>query len=174
MVYVQAVLFRKQRNVRSSATTLSLAQNEITAMSNPKNILYTATAAAKGGREGHIHSSDDVLDIDMKVPKELGGPGGHGSNPEQLFAAGYAACFESATRHVARDKKIPLNDATVIAHVGIGPREPTGYGIAVKLEVSLPGIDHAVAQELIDTAHRDICPYSHATRGNVDVQITLV
>jgi osmotically inducible protein OsmC len=143
-------------------------------MSNPSKILYTATVTAKGGREGHIHSCDDVLDVDMKVPKELGGPGGHGSNPEQLFAAGYAACFESATRHAARDKKVAVKDATVTAHVGIGPREPTGYGIAVKLEVSLPGIDRAVAQELVDTAHRDICPYSHATRGNVDVQISLV
>jgi lipoyl-dependent peroxiredoxin len=143
-------------------------------MSNPSKILYTATATAKGGREGHIHSSDDVLDVDMKVPKELGGPGGHGSNPEQLFAAGYAACFESATRRVAHDKKVVLRDASVTAHVGIGPREPIGYGIAVKLEVSLPGIDRVVAQELIDTAHRDICPYSHATRGNVDVQISLV
>jgi organic hydroperoxide reductase OsmC/OhrA len=122
-------------------------------MSNPSKILYTATATAKGGREGHVHSSDDVLDVDMKVPKELGGPGGHGSNPEQLFAAGYAACFESATRHVARDKKVVLKDASVTAHVGI---------------------DRAVAQDLIDTAHRDICPYSHATRGNVDVQISLV
>jgi lipoyl-dependent peroxiredoxin len=143
-------------------------------MSNPSKILYTATTTAKGGREGHIHSSDDVLEIDLKVPKELGGPGGHGSNPEQLFAAGYAACFESATRHVARDKKVALKDATVTAHVGIGPREPTGFGIAVKLEVSLPGIDRTVAQELIDIAHRDICPYSHATRDNIDVQISLV
>lgn len=75
-------------------------------MSNPTRIVYTATATAKGGREGHVHSSDDVLDIDLKVPKEIGGPGGPGTNPEQLFAAGYAACFESAVRHVARDKKV--------------------------------------------------------------------
>ncbi|GAB3788992.1 organic hydroperoxide resistance protein [Dyella agri] len=143
-------------------------------MSNPSKVLYTATATAKGGREGRVHSSDDVLDVDLKVPKELGGQGGHGSNPEQLFAAGYAACFESAVRHVAREKKVTLKDASVTAHVGIGPREPIGFAIAVKLEVSLPGIDRAVAQDLVDTAHRDICPYSHATRGNVDVQISLV
>ncbi|GAB2584184.1 organic hydroperoxide resistance protein [Dyella jejuensis] len=143
-------------------------------MSNPSKILYTATATAKGGREGHIHSSDGVLDFDLKVPKELGGPGGHGSNPEQLFAAGYAACFEGAVRYVAREKKVTLKEASVTGHVGIGPREPSGFGIAVKLEVNLPGIDRAVAQELVDTAHRDICPYSHATRGNVDVQISLV
>lgn len=136
-------------------------------------ILYTATATAKGGREGHIKSSDGVLDFDLKVPKELGGPGGAGSNPEQLFAAGYAACFEGAVRYVAREQKVVLKDASVTAQVGIGPREPTGFGIAVKLEVSLPGIDREVAQKLIDTAHSDICPYSHATRGNVDVQITL-
>jgi Ohr subfamily peroxiredoxin len=137
-------------------------------------IVYTATATAKGGRAGHIHSSDGVLDFDLKVPKEMGGPGGVGSNPEQLFAAGYAACFEGATRFVARQRDVTITEASVTAHVGIGPREPTGFGIAVQLEVSLPGIDRAVAQDLIDTAHRDICPYSHATRGNVDVQITLV
>ncbi|WP_430388559.1 organic hydroperoxide resistance protein [Dyella sp. 20L07] len=138
------------------------------------NILYTATATVTGGREGHAKSSDGVLDLQLVVPKGLGGPGGAGSNPEQLFAAGYAACFEGAVRFVARQKSIALKDASVTAHVGIGPREPTGFGIAVKLEVSLPGLDRAVAQELVDVAHRDICPYSHATRGNVDVQISLV
>jgi Ohr subfamily peroxiredoxin len=138
-------------------------------------ILYTATATAKGGRAGHIKSSDGVLDFDLKVPKELGGPGGVGSNPEQLFAAGYSACFEGAIRFVAGQKKIAIPaDTSVTGHVGIGPREPTGFGIAVELEVNLPGLDRAVAQDLIDTAHRDICPYSHATRGNVDVKITLV
>lgn len=138
-------------------------------------ILYTATATAKGGRAGHIKSSDGVLDFDLKVPKELGGPGGLGSNPEQLFAAGYSACFEGAIRFVAGQKKIAIPaDTSVTGHVGIGPREPTGFGIAVELEVNLPGLDRAVAQDLIDTAHHDICPYSHATRGNVDVKITLV
>jgi len=138
------------------------------------NILYTATATVKGGREGRAKSDDGVLDLQLVVPKGLGGPGGAGSNPEQLFAAGYAACFEGAVRFVARQKNITLKDASVTAHVGIGPREPTGFGIAVKLEVSLPSVDRAVAQELVDTAHSDICPYSHATRGNVDVQISLV
>ncbi len=138
------------------------------------NILYTANATVTGGREGHVKSDDGVLDLQLVVPKGLGGPGGAGSNPEQLFAAGYAACFEGAVRFVARQKNVALKQASVTAHVGIGPREPTGFGIAVKLDVSLPGIDRAVAQDLVDTAHRDICPYSHATRGNVDVQITLV
>lgn len=141
---------------------------------NISKILYTATATVTGGREGHAKSDDGVLDLQLVVPKGLGGPGGAGSNPEQLFAAGYAACFEGAVRFVARQKGVTLKDASVTAHVGIGPREPTGFGIAVKLEVSLPGIDRAIAQDLVDTAHNDICPYSHATRGNVDVQITLV
>lgn len=136
-------------------------------------ILYTATATAKGGREGHVRSSDGLVDVDLRLPKEMGGAGG-GSNPEQLFAAGYAACFEGAVRHVASERKIKLTDASVAAHVGIGPRKPTGFGIAVQLDVSLPGIDRSIAQDLVDTAHRDICPYSHATRGNVDVKITLV
>ena len=136
-------------------------------------ILYTATATAKGGREGHVRSSDGRVDIDLRLPKEMGGAGG-GSNPEQLFAAGYAACFEGAVRHVASERKIKLTDASVTAHVGIGPRKPTGFGIAVQLDVSLPGIDRGIAQDLVDTAHRDICPYSHATRGNVEVKITLV
>lgn len=136
--------------------------------------LYTATATVHGGRAGHVRSSDGILDLDLKVPKEMGGPGGAGSNPEQLFAAGYAACFEGAVRFVAHQQKVELTDASVTAHVGIGPREPTGFGISVKLEVSLPGIDRVVAQQLVDTAHRDICPYSHATRNNVDVTVTLV
>ncbi len=138
-------------------------------------IVYTATATAKGGRAGHVKSSDGVIDIDLKVPKEMGGPGGAASNPEQLFAAGYSACFEGAVRFVASQKKVAIPaDTSVTGHVGIGPREPTGFGIAVQLDVHLPGLDRTVAQDLIDTAHRDICPYSHATRGNVDVTIKLV
>lgn len=137
-------------------------------------VMYTAEATAKGGREGHVRSSDGVIDIDLKVPKEMGGPGGAASNPEQLFAAGYAACFEGAMRFVASQKKVKITEASVTAHVSIGPREPTGFGIAVKLEVNLPGLDRAVAQDLVDTAHNDICPYSHATRGNVDVEIVLL
>jgi osmotically inducible protein OsmC len=135
-------------------------------------IVYTASATVHGGREGHVKSSDGLLDLDLRLPKEMGGAGG-GSNPEQLFAAGYAACFEGATRFVAGQRKIALKDVSVTAEVGIGPREPTGFGIAVKLQVNLPGLDQALAQELVDTAHNDICPYSHATRGNVDVQITV-
>ena len=138
------------------------------------NKLYTAKAHVTGGRaEGHGVTSDGALDVQLRLPSEMGGPGG-GTNPEELFAVGYAACFEGAVRHVASQRKIKLNDASVTAHVGIGPREPTGFGIAVELDVSLPGVERSVAQELVNTAHNDICPYSHATRGNVDVQIKLV
>ena len=137
------------------------------------DVRYTATATTRGGREGHVRSSDGVLEADLRVPRELGGPGGAGSNPEQLFAAGYAACFEGAVRFVARQRKIDLRETSVTAHVGIGPRRPTGFGITVRLEVSLPGLDRAVAQSLVDTAHSDICPYSHATRGNVEVTLVL-
>ncbi|MGI6246033.1 MAG: organic hydroperoxide resistance protein [Pseudochelatococcus sp.] len=139
------------------------------------NVLYTATATAKGGREGHIRSSDGVLEADLIVPKELGGPGGAGTNPEQLFAAGYAACFEGAVRFAARQAGVKLGpDTQVTAHVGIGPREAGGFQITVKLEPHLDGVDPAQAQELVDTAHEKICPYSHATRGNVDVTIERV
>ncbi|MBB3227222.1 Ohr subfamily peroxiredoxin [Luteibacter sp. Sphag1AF] len=136
-------------------------------------VVYTAEATVHGGREGHVESSDGILKLDLRLPKEMGGAGG-ASNPEQLFAAGYAACFEGAVRFVAGQKKVKLEDPSVHAKVGIGPREPTGFGIQVELDVSLPGIDKTLAQEIVDTAHNDICPYSHATRGNVDVTIKLV
>jgi len=137
------------------------------------NVLYTAKATAVGGREGHIESSDGVLKAALALPKELGGAGGNATNPEQLFAAGYSACFESAVRFVAGTKGIKIAQSSVTATVGVGPRSAGGFGLTVALSVSLPGLDRAVAQELVDTAHRDICPYSHATRGNVDVQVTL-
>jgi Ohr subfamily peroxiredoxin len=137
------------------------------------NVLYTAEATAVGGREGEIKSSDGVLQAKLALPKEMGGPGGAATNPEQLFAAGYAACFEGAVRFVARQKDVKIEHASVTARVGVGPRAAGGFGITAALTVSLPGIDRAIAQQLIETAHSDICPYSHATRGNVDVQITL-
>lgn len=136
--------------------------------------LYTATVTAHGGRDGHVRSSDDEIDMALAVPRGLGGAGGEGSNPEQLFAAAYAACFEGAVRYVAQQREVKLEDASVTAHVGIGPRQPTGFGLTVRLEVSLPGIEAGVAKTLVDEAHADICPYSHATRGNVDVDIVIV
>lgn len=136
-------------------------------------VLYTAEATAVGGREGHIKSSDGVLEAKLALPKQLGGPGGAATNPEQLFAAGYAACFESAVRFVAREQKVALTETAVTAQVGVGPRAAGGFGLTVALKVSLPGVDRTVAEGLVKFAHDNICPYSHATRGNVGVSVTL-
>ena len=134
-------------------------------------VLYTAVATSTGGREGKSVSSDGLLDVRLAPPKELGGPGG-ATNPEQLFAAGYSACFIGALKHVASLQKIAVPaDTSITASVGIGPI-PTGFGINAKLVVSVPGVDHAVAQKLVDAAHQ-VCPYSNATRGNIEVTITL-
>jgi lipoyl-dependent peroxiredoxin len=139
-------------------------------LSKVQKILYTAHAKVSGGREGHVKSDDGLIDLQLRLPKEMGGAGG-GSNPEQLFAAGYAACFEGAVRFVAGQKKVKVDGASVSSSVGIGPREGSGFAIQVKLEVDLPGVDDATAQEIVKTAHTDVCPYSHATRGNVDVDV---
>ena len=136
-------------------------------------VLYTAEATAVGGRDGHIKSSDGVLNAKLALPKQLGGTGGAATNPEQLFAAGYAACFESAVRFVAREQKVTLTETAVTAQVGVGPRAAGGFGLTVALKVSLPGVDRKVAEGLIRFAHENICPYSHATRGNVEVSVTL-
>ncbi len=134
-------------------------------------VLYTAVATSTGGRAGRAVSSDGLLDVNIAPPKELGGPGG-ATNPEQLFAAGYSACFLSALKHVAGLQKIAVPaDATATASVGIGPIA-TGFGLSARMVVILPGMDRAVAQKLVDTAHQ-VCPYSNATRGNIDVVIEL-
>jgi osmotically inducible protein OsmC len=140
-------------------------------MDQPK-VVYTAHASATGGRDGRAISSDGVVDVKLSVPKEMGGAGGAATNPEQLFAAGYSACFLGAVKFVAGKQgvKIP-DDAKVSADVGIGPI-PTGFAIKVDLHVSLPGIEHDKAQSLVDAAHI-VCPYSNATRNNVDVTITV-
>jgi Ohr subfamily peroxiredoxin len=139
-------------------------------MDHPK-IVYTAHASATGGRDGHARSSDGLVDVKLAVPKEMGGAGG-GSNPEQLFASGYSACFLGAIRFVAGKEKLKIaDDATVEAAVGIGPI-PTGFAIKVDLTVTLPGLEPAKAQEIVDAAHI-VCPYSNATRGNVEVTITV-
>ena len=137
------------------------------------NVLYTAVATAHGGRQGHVRSEDGVLDAPLAHPKELGGPGGHATNPEQLFAAGYSACFLGAMKAVAAKggPKVP-NDATVTATVGIGPRSEGGFGLDIQLDVSLPGVPREQAQELVEKAHQ-VCPYSNATRGNIDVALTV-
>ncbi|GAB1640442.1 organic hydroperoxide resistance protein [Krasilnikovia sp. MM14-A1259] len=136
-------------------------------------VLYTAAATATGdGRSGHVRSSDGVLDHSLTVPKELGGPGGERTNPEQLFAAGYAACFHSALKTVARTQKIILSDTAITVDIGIGPNGDGGYGLTATIEAELPGLDEATALALLTQAHK-VCPYSNATRGNVDVTINL-
>jgi osmotically inducible protein OsmC len=138
-------------------------------------ILYTTEATATGGRTGHAATRDGALSVDLVTPKELGGPGGAGNNPEQLFAAGYSACFLGAIKFVAAQKKVKVaDDSSVTATVGIGPREDgTGFGLDVALAIALPGIDRDAAQALVDQAHI-VCPYSHATRGGLDVRLTLL
>jgi osmotically inducible protein OsmC len=138
-----------------------------------ENVLYRANAAATGGREGSAESSDGVLKVQLSTPRELGGAGGLGTNPEQLFAAGYSACFLGALKFVAMQGKVALPATTTVsATVGIGPI-PTGFGIEVDLQVSIPGLEAAQAQALVDKAHI-VCPYSNATRGNIDVRLQLV
>jgi lipoyl-dependent peroxiredoxin len=137
-----------------------------------EKILYQATATAKGGREGRATSSDSVLDIPLSTPRELGGAGGPGTNPEQLFAAGYSACFLGALKFVAGREKVSLPAATTVTgKVGIG-QIPTGFGIEAELSISAPGIDRAVLQSLVGQAHI-VCPYSHATRNNIDVKLVI-
>ncbi len=137
-----------------------------------EKVLYRAEASATGGRDGSARTSDGVLDVKLTTPKELGGAGGAGTNPEQLFAAGYSACFLGALKFVAVKAKVALPAETKITgKVGIGPL-PTGFGIEVALTIDMPGVDRAVAQSLIDSAHI-VCPYSNATRGNIDVTLTL-
>ncbi|MBU8856141.1 MULTISPECIES: organic hydroperoxide resistance protein [unclassified Micromonospora] len=133
---------------------------------------YTASARATGdGRDGHVRTSDGTVEVDLAVPKEMGGAGG-AANPEQLFAAGYAACFHSALRVVARQAKADVSGSVVEAEVGIGPNGSGGYGLAVTLVVDLPAVERAAAEQLVDAAHQ-VCPYSNATRGNVEVTRTV-
>ncbi|MED5609141.1 MULTISPECIES: organic hydroperoxide resistance protein [Pseudomonas] len=137
------------------------------------NVLYRAYAEATGGREGRAISSDGVLDVELTTPKELGGNGERGTNPEQLFAAGYSACFLGAMKFVAaRDKLAIPKDPSIEGVVGIGP-VPTGFAIEVELRISLPGLPRDQAQTLVDRAHI-VCPYSNATRGNIDVTLTIL
>jgi Ohr subfamily peroxiredoxin len=135
--------------------------------------LYTARATASGGRDGQAQSDDGLLSVRLATPKELGGAGG-ATNPEQLFAAGYSACFLGALKFVAGKQKIALpTDLSVSAKVGIGARDDgEGFGITADLTIALPGMEEAVARDLIDRAHV-VCPYSHATRGNIPVSLTL-
>lgn len=136
-------------------------------------VLYTANATANGGRDGRATSDDKVLDVALSTPKQLGGAGGAGTNPEQLFAAGYSACFLSALKLVGGALKTPIPaDTTVSAQVGIGPNGQGGFGLAVSLAVVTPGMDQAQAEAAVAKAH-EVCPYSNATRGNIDVKLSV-
>jgi len=138
-----------------------------------EKVLYRANATATGGRDGRGVTSDGVLDVTLATPRELGGAGGKGTNPEQLFAVGYSACFLGAMKFVAQRDKLSIPaDVSVNGIVGIGPI-PTGFGIEVELRISLPGLPSDQAQVLVDRAHI-VCPYSNATRGNINVTLTLV
>ena len=132
--------------------------------------LYTAVSTAHGGRDGHVRSSDGIVDLDLKTPKEMGGPGGAGTNPEQLFAAGYAACFESAMRSVARKTKKPLSDAHVTGHVSFNVADEGKYVLSVELHGKVEGWSTEDTHALMEAAHQ-VCPYSNATRGNIEVKL---
>ncbi len=134
--------------------------------------MYTASATASGGREGHVESSDGVVDLDLSRPEEMGGEGGSGTNPEQLFAAGYSACFESALRLVAGNQDKEFGDASITANIDIGATESGDYALAVELVGHFPDLSREDAEALMDDAHQ-VCPYSNATRGNVDVKLTV-
>ncbi|MGC5780974.1 organic hydroperoxide resistance protein [Methylobacterium sp. NFXW15] len=137
------------------------------------DVKYRTTATATGGRDGSAKTEDGSLSVKLSTPKELGGGGGEGNNPEQLFAAGYSACFLGAMKFVAPQLSLKVpNDTTVTANVGIGPRSEGGFGITADLKVSLPGLDKADAERLVQEAHK-VCPYSNATRNNVDVGLTV-
>ncbi|WP_129776841.1 organic hydroperoxide resistance protein [Peristeroidobacter soli] len=137
-----------------------------------EKVLYTAQATANGGRDGRARSSDNVLDIQLSTPRELGGAGGPGTNPEQLFAAGYSACFLGALKFVAGKEKVALPaDTTVTGRVGIGAI-PTGFGIEAQLTIKAPGLPKEQVQKLVEKAHI-VCPYSNATRGNIDVTLVV-
>jgi lipoyl-dependent peroxiredoxin len=137
------------------------------------NVLYQTAARATGGRDGRSATLDGTFGMSLTRPKELGGLGGHGANPEKLFAAGYAACFLGAIKFVASQggPKVP-SDATVTATVGIGPREEGGFGLTVALSIAVPGVPRDEAETLVAKAHQ-VCPYSNATRNNIDVKLTV-
>jgi len=138
-----------------------------------EKVLYIGKARATGGRDGRATSSDEILNVKLTTPRELGGAGGSGANPEQLFAAGYSACFIGAMKFVASQEKIALpQDVSIEGLVGIGAI-PGGFGIEVDLNISLPGMDRTKAQELVQKAHK-VCPYSNATRGNIEVRLNII
>jgi osmotically inducible protein OsmC len=141
-------------------------------MSNQPEVLYIAEATATGGREGHARTSDGRLDVDLDVPSEMGGTGGPGTNPEQLFAAGYAACFQSALLRIASGRRLDVTDSRITARVGIGPLSTGGFGLSAALDLDAPQLGRDEAFDLMLRAH-EACPYSRATRGNIEVTLTI-
>ena len=138
------------------------------------DVKYRTAATANGGRDGRTRTEDGKLDLQLSTPEALGGPGGEGTNPEQLFASGYAACFLGALKFAAHQLKLQVpTDAAVTATVGIGMRSEGGFGLDVELAVALPGVERADAQRLVEAAHQT-CPYSNATRGNIDVRLRVI
>jgi osmotically inducible protein OsmC len=135
-------------------------------------ILYTAEAVVEGGREGHGQTSDGRLEVDLSVPEDMGGRGGTGTNPEQLFAVGYGACFQSALLNVANGRKLDASNSRITSRVGLGPTGHGGLGLCVALDLHAPLLSPAEAADLMARAH-DLCPYSNATRGNIDVNLTV-
>jgi Ohr subfamily peroxiredoxin len=136
------------------------------------NVLYTAEAVVAGGRSGHGRTLDGRLTVDLSVPPEMGGAGGPGTNPEQLFAVGYAACFQSALLAVAQGRKLDASDSIITSRVGIGPTGHGGWGLTVALDLHAPHVSHADAEDLMRRADA-ICPYANATRGNIDVALSV-
>ena len=134
--------------------------------------LYTAIATAEGGRNGRVTSSDGVLELNLTMPKSMGGNGAEGTNPEQMFAAGYAACFHSALQLVARTQKLQHEGTDVTAHISIGKGADGGFQLAAQLHVNVDGVDRPTAEELVKAAH-GVCPYSKATRGNIEVKLVV-
>lgn len=134
--------------------------------------MYTAEATATGGRNGHVKSDNGILDLEVKLPKALGGANDDYANPEMLFAAGYSACFDSALNNVIKKGKVETGETSVNAKVSIGQIENGGFGLAVELAVNIPEVSHEKAQELVEQAHQ-VCPYSNATRGNIEVKLTV-
>lgn len=136
--------------------------------------LYTAVATARGGRNGEVKTDDGIVSFRLSIPKSMGGAGAAGAtNPEQLFASGYSACFGSAVEFVARQKKMAVKEVEVTARVSIGPKAGGGFQLATELDVRIPGVDRAAAEALIQEAHQ-VCPYSNATRGNMDVRLRVI
>jgi lipoyl-dependent peroxiredoxin len=158
----------------SPTTPTATATTDIDASTtDTRTPLYTAAATSWGGRVGKVVTSDSKLELDLSVPSEMGGDGGPGTNPEQLFASGWAACFHSALKGVARRRKVDIGESAVSLTVGVVGDMTTGFDFAVTIEAELPGIDEALAIELLEAAHQ-VCPYSRATRGNVPVTLVVV